>query len=329
MRILVTGAAGFIASNLIPRLLRDGHEVLGIDNFFLGRRAHVEALSGFPNFTFIEQDLLDLDQVRRILEEARPERVWHLAANSDISFGTLHTDFDLKGGTIVTYNLLEAMRLSGCRELLFSSSGAIYGEPSVHPTSEHYGPLFPISLYAASKLACEGLITAYAHNYDIRSWIFRFGNVIGPNPTHGVIHDFLLRLMEEPHRLKILGDGSQAKPYVHVEDCLDGMMFGQAHARGRMNCFNLAVPDRTSVNQIAAWCLEELGIGQCAFEYTGGSRGWKGDVAFVNLDTTRMTALGWSPRMGSDQAVRRTIHETAAQFRLLQAQGGLPKPGVA
>jgi UDP-glucose 4-epimerase len=328
MRILVTGAAGFIASNLIPRLLGKGHEVIGIDNFFLGRKAHVEAFASFPGFRFIQRDLLDLDGLCHILLESKPERVWHLAANSDISFGTLHTDFDLKGGTIVTYNLLEAMRRSGCRELLFSSSGAIYGEPTIHPTPENYGPLFPISLYAASKLACEGLSAAYAHNYDIQAWIFRFGNVIGPNPTHGVIHDFLIRLLQDPTRLKILGDGEQAKPYIHVEDCLDGMMYGQTHATGRMNCYNLAVPDQTSVNKIAAWCLEELGIDQCAFEYTGGSRGWKGDVAFVDMDTARMTALGWSPLMGSDQAVRRTIREIAAQLRLMRTQGGLPKPGV-
>jgi UDP-glucose 4-epimerase len=235
MRILVTGAAGFIASNLMPRLLREGHEVLGIDNFFLGRKANVAAFAGYANFKFIEQDLLERDSVRQILLEFKPERVWHLAANSDISFGTLHTDFDLKGGTIATYNLLEAIRLSGCKELLFSSSGAIYGEPTIHPTPENYGPLFPISLYAASKLACEGLIAAYAHNYDIQAWIFRFGNVVGPNPTHGVIHDFLLRLLQDPTRLKILGDGEQAKPYIHVEDCLDGMMYGQAHAAGRPN----------------------------------------------------------------------------------------------
>jgi len=330
MRILVTGAAGFIASNLIPRLLRDGHEVLGLDNFFLGRRAHLEPFAGNPAFRFLEQDLLEGDRVKAIFQDFQPGRVWHLAANSDISFGTLHTDFDLKGGTVVTYNVLEAMRLSGCRELVFSSSGAIYGEPTVHPTPEHYGPLFPISLYAASKLACEGLIAAYAHNYEIQSWIFRFGNIVGPNPTHGVIHDFLLRLMQEPTRLKILGDGEQAKPYVHVEDCLDGMMFGQATAGARLNCYNLAVPDRTSVNLIAGWCLEELGIpgADCAIEYTGGSRGWKGDVAFVNMDTARMAALGWTPRLGSDLAVRRCIREVAAQFRVMQPLGTLPRPGV-
>lgn len=317
MRILVTGAAGFIASNLIPRLLAGGHEVLGLDNFFLGKREHLDPFLAAPGFRFVEQDLLDGEAVTRLVGDFGPRRVWHLAANSDISFGTLHTDFDLKGGTVVTYNVLEAMRLAGTKELVFSSSGAIYGEPTVHPTPEDYGPLFPISLYAASKLACEGLIGAYAHNYGIQAWIFRFGNIVGPNPTHGVIHDFVLRLLEDPTRLSILGDGTQAKPYVHVEDCLDGMMFGQAHATERLNCYNLAVEDQTPVSSIARWTLEALGLDPAAVqvEYGGGKRGWKGDVPFVDMDTRRMKALGWAPSLSSDQSVRRCIREVVSQFR--------------
>ena len=316
MRILVTGAAGFIASNLIPRLLGEGHEVLGMDNFFLGKRAHLAGFLQDPTFRFLEQDLLDGEAVAAHCEAFQPERVWHFAANSDISFGTKYTDFDLKGGTLVTYNVLEAMRRCGAKELLFASSGAIYGEPTVHPTPENYGPLFPISLYAASKLACEGLITAYAHNYGLRAWMFRFGNIVGPNPTHGVIHDFVLRLLEDPSRLAILGDGSQAKPYVHVEDCLDGMLFGQAHAGDRVNCFNLAVADQTSVAEIAQWTLEAMGLDPVTVrvEYSGGKRGWRGDVPFVNLDTSRMQALGWAPKLNSGQSVRRCIEEVVRQF---------------
>jgi len=204
MKIILTGAAGFIATNLLPRLLGDGHEVHGIDNFFLGKREYVERSTAHPNFHFHEQDLLDRDRLVALFGKVKPERVWHLAANSDISFGTKYTDFDLKGGTLVTYNLLEAMRLANVKELIFSSSGAIYGEPEVLPTPENYGPLFPISLYAASKLACETLITAFAHNYDMRAWIFRFGNIVGPFPTHGVIHDFVLRLRDDPARLTML-----------------------------------------------------------------------------------------------------------------------------
>jgi UDP-glucose 4-epimerase len=314
MKIVLTGAAGFIATSLIPRLLDAGHEVHGVDNFFLGKREYVARAEGRRGFTFHELDLLDRERVAQLFDAVRPGRVWHLAANSDISYGTTYTDFDLKGGTIVTYNVLEAMRLAGTKEIIFSSSGAIYGEPSVHPTPEDYGPLFPISLYAASKLACETLITAFAHNYDIRSWIFRFGNIVGPFPTHGVIHDFVLRLRDDPTRLTMLGDGTQSKPYVHVEDCLDGMTFGHERATELVNCYNLAVPDATSVNQIADWTIEAMGLRDVPIERSGGKRGWKGDVPYVRLDTRRMETLGWRPRMSSDEAVRRSIVETVEQF---------------
>ncbi len=317
MRILITGAAGFIASNLIPRLLARGDEILGIDNFFLGKRAYVAPFLGDPKFTLHELDLLELDRVAALVAEFRPERVWHLAANSDISFGTKYTDFDLKGGTIVTYNVLESMRRAEVKEIVFSSSGAIYGEPVVMPTPEDYGPIFPISLYAASKAACESLITAFAHGYDMNAWIYRFGNIVGPNPTHGVIHDFVLRLAVERTRLVVLGDGSQAKPYVYIDDCLDGMEFGVARVRETVNCYNLAVPDQTSVREIAEWTIEAMGIDRASIDVQYGSspRGWRGDVPQVKLDTRRMTALGWTPQLSSNEAVRRTIAETVKQFR--------------
>jgi UDP-glucose 4-epimerase len=316
VKIVVTGAAGFIATNLLPRLLGDGHEVHGIDNYFLGKREYVARSLGDPNFHFHELDLLDRDKVVALFDQVKPDRVWHLAANSDISFGTTYTDFDLKGGTLATYYVLEAMRLAGTREMIFSSSGSIYGEPAVLPTPEDYGPLFPISLYAASKIACETLITAFAANYGIRSWIFRFGNIVGGFPTHGVIHDFVLKLQRDPTRLEILGDGEQSKPYVHVEDCLDGMMFGHAHATELVNCYNLAVAGWTSVNRIAEWTIEAMGLDPAGvrIERTGGSRGWPGDVPKVRLDTARMEALGWRPKMSSDEAVRRSISETVEQF---------------
>jgi UDP-glucose 4-epimerase len=314
LRILVTGAAGFIASNLIPRLLARGDEVAGADNFFLGKRAYV---ARHPHFAFHELDLLDLDRLVTLITSFRPDRVWHLAANSDISFGTKYTDFDLKGGTLVTYNVLEAMRRAGVKEIVFSSSGAVYGEPAVMPTPEDYGPILPISLYAASKAACEALITAFTHNYDMRSWIYRFGNIVGPNPTHGVIHDFVLRLREERRHLTVLGDGTQAKPYVYVEDCLDGMEFGIANAGEHVNVYNLAVDDQTTVREITDWTIEAMGIDGQSIDvrYGEGPRGWRGDVPQVKLDTRRMTALGWRPKLSSQEAVRRTIAETVEQFR--------------
>lgn len=314
MKILVTGAAGFIASNLIPRLLNRGDEVIGVDNFFLGKRAYVVQ---HPKFKFIELDLLQLDEVVKLVAEEKPDRVWHLAANSDISFGTKYTDFDLKGGTLVTYNVLEAMRRAEIKQIVFSSSGAVYGEPTVMPTPEDYGPILPISLYAASKVACETLITAFAHNYDMTAWIYRFGNIVGPNPTHGVIHDFVLRLYQEPTKLIVLGDGSQSKPYVYVEDCLDGMEYGIAHVNEHVNVHNLAVDDQTSVREITDWTIEAMGIDRNSIDVQYGTspRGWRGDVPYVKLDTSRMTKLGWRPKLSSNEAVRRTIVETVEQFR--------------
>jgi UDP-glucose 4-epimerase len=314
LKILVTGAAGFIASNLIPRLTARGDEVVGADNFFLGKRAYVHQ---HPRFTFHEMDLLDLDRVVALMESFRPDRVWHLAANSDISYGTKYTDFDLKGGTLVTYNVLEAMRRTGVKEIVFSSSGAVYGEPTVMPTPEDYGPILPISLYAASKVACETLITAFTHNYDMTSWIYRFGNIVGPNPTHGVIHDFVLRLRDDPTKLVVLGDGTQSKPYVYVEDCLDGMEFGVEHAKEHVNVHNLAVDDQSSVREITDWTIEAMGIDRASIDvqYGDSPRGWRGDVPQVKLDTRRMIALGWRPKLSSHEAVRRTIVETVQQFK--------------
>ncbi|HVS32419.1 MAG TPA: NAD-dependent epimerase/dehydratase family protein [Thermoanaerobaculia bacterium] len=317
MRVLVTGGAGFIATSLIPRLLARGDDVFAVDNFFLGKRRFIEPFLPNERFRFREFDLLDLERVADFFAESKPDLVWHVAANSDISYGTSYTDFDLKGGTIVTYNVLESMRRCGAKELIFSSSGAVYGEPSVMPTPEDYGPLFPISFYAASKVACETLITAFVHNYDMRTWIFRFGNVVGPNPTHGVIYDFVKRLRENPGELRVLGDGSQAKPYVYVEEVLDGIEYGYHHARDAVNCYNLAVEDQTSVREIAEWTIEAMGIDRASIDvrYAGGSRGWRGDVPVVKLDTSRMTRLGWSPKLKSGEAVRRTIAEVIEQFR--------------
>ena len=317
MKIVVTGAAGFIATNLLPRLLNGDNEIHGIDNYFLGKREFIQRSAGHPKFHFHEFDLLLREEVVRLFQDVRPDLVWHLAANSDIQRGASETDFDMKGGTLATFNVLEAMRLAGTKQLLFSSSGAIYGEPKVMPTPEDYGPILPISLYAASKVASETLITAFANNYGIRSWIYRFGNIAGPYPTHGVIHDFVLKLKADPTRLKILGDGKQSKPYVHVEDCLDGMMFGHEHAKEIVNCYNLAVPDATSVNEIAQWTIEAMGLDpkKVQLEYTGGPRGWPGDVPQVRLATKRMESLGWRPKMSSAEAVRRAIKETVAQLR--------------
>jgi UDP-glucose 4-epimerase len=260
------------------------------------------------------QDLLELGDTIKALEGA--QRVWHLAANSDIAAGGQTTDIDLKIGTLATYNVLEAMRINDVKELVFSSTSAIYGEAAVRPTPESYGPLLPISFYGASKLACEALATAFAHNFGMKTWIYRFANIVGGHTTHGAIHDFIKKLRKDPAQLEILGDGKQAKSYLHVQDCIDGMLLGIEKSANEVNLFNLASSGVCSVDQIADAVIEGVatlkGTAKAQKAFTGGSRGWKGDVAQTQLDGSRIQALGFRPRFDSQGAVRQAVADILA-----------------
>jgi UDP-glucose 4-epimerase len=307
-RILVTGGAGFVGSNLCERLLADGHTVTVIDNLSGGARTNLSEYLRHERFQFVEQDLLDPIAVTR--EMAGHDVVFHLAANSNIAEGRRKTDIDLKQGTLVTYNVLEAMRLCGIREIAFSSSSVVYGEPSCIPTPEEYGPLFPISLYGASKLACEGLISAYCHNYDFQAWLFRFANICGRHGTHGVILDFIHKLQANPHQLEILGDGKQAKPYLHVSECVDAMLYIWRNARAdALNVFNLGCEGATHTDRIAELLLEAMRLKDVEIVHTGGERGWPGDVPQVRLDCSSLEKFGWKAKLSSDEAVRRAVRE--------------------
>jgi len=281
--------------------------IAGIDNFFLGKRKFIEPHLRNPRFHFAEFDLLDKNELAKYFEEAKPDLVWHVAANSDISYGTSFTDFDLKGGTIVTYNVLEAMRRSGAKKLIFSSSGAVYGEPTIMPTPENYGPLFPISFYAASKVACESLITAFVHNFDMQAWIFRFGNIVGPNPTHGVIYDFIQKLRQNPEKLVIRGDGRQEKNYFLVEECIDGMAFAfrSIPMTDETPCdvFNLGTTTISRVVDIARLVRDGMGLADSLIEIEGTKKAWPGDQPRVHFTVDKIRALGWKARFTSDQAV--------------------------
>ena len=306
MRHFVTGGAGFIGSHLVDRLLKDpGNSVTVYDNLSSGREDFIRHQFGNKRFRFVKGDLLDLPAVREALKGS--EFVHHLAANPDIRLGTAVPETDLRQGTIATFNLLEAMRATGVSKVAFSSSSVVYGEAEKIPTPEDFGPLVPISLYAASKLGAEGLVTAYCHSFDMQCWIFRFANVIGPRSTHGVIFDFINKLKKDPHELEILGDGKQRKAYLTVDDCVDAMLYVIGRAQDTVNIFNLGCEDQVNVTRIAEIIREEMGLPGATFRYTGGERGWKGDVRAMLLSIDRLKALGWKPATTSEQAVRMAV----------------------
>ncbi|MBA3936551.1 MAG: NAD-dependent epimerase/dehydratase family protein [Planctomycetes bacterium] len=304
MRYLITGAAGFIGSSLTDRLLADGHEVVGYDNFSTGQERFLTGALANPRFRLVRGDLLD----RTALDAAVAgcDAVMHLAANADVRFGTDHPRRDLEQNTIATWNVLEAMRAGGVRKIAFSSTGSVYGEATVIPTPED-GP-FPVqtSLYGASKLAGEGLIAAYCEGFGFQSWIFRFVSILGERYTHGHIFDFMRKLGQDKARLPVLGDGKQRKSYLYIGDCLDAMLFAMAKADCKVNLFNLGTDGYCQVNDSIGWICAALGV-QPRLEYSGGERGWIGDNPFIFLDTARIRALGWQPKLTIRAAVERTV----------------------
>ena len=312
MNALITGGAGFVGSNLAERLLADGHRVTVFDDLSAGSLEFLRECSTNTGFCFIEGDLLESDQIRNAMHGQ--DVVFHLAANSDIDKGRSESDRDLRLGTLATFNALDAMRVAGVRKLVFSSSSVVYGEPTRIPTPEDYGPLLPISLYGASKLACEGLISAFAHNYGIQAWIFRFANICGRHGTHGAIVDFIRKLRANPERLEVLGDGRQAKPNLHVSECVDGMVHGWQHAHDDVNCFNLGCDGATAADDIARYVIAALGLEDVEIVHTGGERGWPGDVPQVRLDCAKMERIGWRAKLTSNQAVERACRELAREL---------------
>jgi len=306
MKYFVAGGAGFVGSHLVDALVELG-SVTVYDNLSSGKREFIQHHLDRDGFKFIQADLLELDSLTGAMQGC--DLVFHMAANPEIRMGNRNTDLDLKQGTIATYNVLEAMRLSEVKKMVFASSSTVYGETPLQPIPEDYGPLQPISLYGASKLAGEGLITAFCHLFDMQAWIIRFANVVGARATHGVILDFINKLKGSPGELEILGDGTQQKPYIHVQDCVEGILYGVQHSSGQVNVFNLAAPSATNVTTIGRVLIEEMRLADVKFKYTGGARGWPGDVPQVRLDPSRMEKLGWKPRYTSDEAVRRAIRD--------------------
>jgi len=312
MKIFITGGAGFIGSNLVDKLMKENYKVVVYDNLSSGKKKFVSPYLANSNFKLITGDLLNKNLLGKNMKGC--DIVFHLAANSDISYGTKYTDVDLKQGTIATYNLLEVMRRRDVKKIVFASTSAVYGEAKIAPTAENYGPLFPISYYGASKLACEGLISAFCQNYNIQAWIFRFANVVGKNGTHGVVVDFIKKLRKNPRALEILGDGRQAKPYLYAKECVEGILYGVKNSDKRLNYFNLSCPGATRTKIIADIVVKEMDLKNVSYKYTGGKRGWLGDVPQVRLDPTKINNLGWKAKLTSSQAVKMGVQALLKQI---------------
>jgi UDP-glucose 4-epimerase len=304
MTYLVTGSAGFIGSSLVDRLLSAGEKVVGIDNLSSGQIRFLDAALKNPAFRFVEADLLNPEAITPAFKGV--EKVFHLAANADVRFGTDHPRRDLEQNTIATYNVLEAMRANGVKKILFSSTGSVYGESKVIPTPED-GP-FPIqtSLYGASKLAGEGLIAAYCEGFGFQSWIFRFVSILGERYTHGHVFDFYRKLKEDPTVLPVLGNGQQKKSYLYIQDCLDAMLLALEKANDKVNVLNLGVDGYCQVNDSIGWICESLKV-KPTMQYSGGDRGWIGDNPFIFLETKRIQALGWKPKHTIREGVLKTV----------------------
>jgi len=316
-RVLVTGGAGFIGSHLVDRLVSIGSNVVVLDDLSSGSLKNLSSSLG--RIEFVKGSLLDSGLVERVVKGC--DVVFHLAANPEVRVGSTSPSTHFNQNVLATFNLLEAVRRCGSVKLfVFTSSSTVYGEPSVFPTPEDYAPLKPISVYGASKLACEALISSYSFSFKFRSVIFRLANIVGSRLNHGVIYDFIRKLRVNPRVLEVLGDGSQSKSYLYVDDCIDGMLLGVEKSSGQVEIFNVGSEDKVSVVEIARIFIEALGLRDVELRFTGGvdgGRGWVGDVKQMLLDVSRLKALGWRIRFNSREAVELTAKQLVKEVASL------------
>jgi UDP-glucose 4-epimerase len=314
MRAFITGGAGFIGSNLADRLLAEGHEVLVYDNFSTGQHQFVEHNLKKPHYELVEADVLDKVVLASSMRDC--DIVFHFQANADVRGGTKNTLIDLEQNVIGTHNVLEAMKVNDVKKIVFASSATVYGEPDTIPTPEDISPL-QTSLYGASKLSAEAMIQAYCEYFDMQSWIFRFVSFMGPRYTHGVIFDFMKKLRQDPETLHILGDGSQRKSYLHVEDGINAILLALKKAGDKVNIFNLGNKEWINVKDLADILCKSLKLENVKYSFGGGKRGWKGDTPFVHLDISRIRAIGWEPKFDVRQTIESTIHYLSLHEDLL------------
>jgi len=308
LRILITGGAGFIGSNLADALM-ESNEVVVLDDLSSGRMENIAHHQRNDGFTFIQGSVLDNEALTRACEDV--DIVFHLAANPEVRVGAEDTWVHIEQNVLATYRLLEHMRAAHIREIVFTSTSTVYGEADVIPTPESYGPLVPISTYGASKLSCEALICAYCHTFTMRSWIFRFANIVGQRSRHGVIHDFVEKLMQNPSTLEILGDGTQKKSYLYVKDCVDAILHAIESSHESVNIFNIGSDDTTEVSRIAEIVVEEMGLKDVEFRYVDvlDGRGWIGDVRHMLLSCEKLRRLGWVSNHTSEESIRRAVED--------------------
>ena len=304
-KVFVTGVCGFIGSNLIDRLLKDGYKVVGWDNLSTGRIKFIEEALKNPNFTLIQGDNLNVSALSDAMIGC--DVVFHLAANADVRFGLNHPSKDLNQNTIATFNVLTAMKERGIKKIIFSSTGSVYGESTVIPTPENAA--FPIqtSLYGASKVACESMIQAYSEGYGFESYIFRFVSILGERYTHGHIFDFYKQLIEHPEYLNVLGDGTQRKSYLYVQDCVDAMLHVLSlKSETKVNIYNLGTNEYVQVNESVRFIIDHLNLNP-EIRYAGGNKGWIGDNPFIFLDTAKIRNTGWNAKLTIKQGVISTL----------------------
>jgi UDP-glucose 4-epimerase len=307
LKVVVTGGAGFIGSHLVDKLLELKNDVLVIDDLRGGSEDFISHHYKDPYFKFVKKDLLKCKDLEKMFKGK--DIIFHLAANPDVKSGATNPHIDVEQNLIVTHVILEAMRTSGVKTIVFTSTSTVYGEAKIIPTPEDYGPNVPISLYAASKLGAESLIDAYCHTFDMNAVIYRFANCVGSRSTHGVTFDFVNKLRKDPTVLDILGDGKACKSYFHVSDCVDAMIFGVEHSRIPVDFFNVGSKDYIDVNRVADIVVKAMDLKGVRYNYTGGTKtgaGWIGDVKVMRLAIDRLGKLGWTPKYDSSESIRLT-----------------------
>lgn len=304
MRCMVTGGAGFIGSHLVDALVARGDEVVVVDSLRTGSEENLRDHLSKKRVRLIRQDLLE-DGWQESLTGIR--RVYHLAADPDVRQSAVSPGSQVQQNLIATWRVLEAMRHTGVPEIVFTSTSTIYGDAAIIPTPEDYAPLEPVSVYGATKLACEAIISSYCHSYAMQAWIYRFANIIGERSNHGVIWDFIHKLRDDPGTLEILGDGRQSKSYLEVGACVDAMLFAADHSTDRVNTFNVGSEDWIDVRTIADLVAGEMGLGGVKYHFTGGERGWVGDVPRMQLSVRKLRDLGWNPGIDSRESVKKAI----------------------